>query len=124
MEYIQYYGGIKLLCPHTYNSVSTAEIYVVYNMVIHNYSAIAHMTKEIYQKYGVCIMVLHNYSACAPTTEYLQWRYMKYILWWYVITPPSHLRQCIYSRDIWSMYCVCKKLLRHFTYERGDVVEI
>ena len=34
--------GIKLLCPHTYNSVSTAEIYVVYNMVIHNYSVITY----------------------------------------------------------------------------------
>ena len=78
-------------------------------------------TAEIYKVYT---MEVHNNSALAPRTEFLQWRYVEYILWWYVITPPSHLRQCIYSRDIWSMYYVCKKLLRHCTYERGDVVEI
>ena len=49
-----------------------------------------------------------NYSALAPTTEYLQRRYMEFILWWYVITPPSHLRQSIYggvsTAEIYGLY--------------------
>ena len=73
-------------------------------------------------------MRVGNFSALAPTTEDLQRRYMEYILWWYVITSPLHLRQrryignmeyvlcryvitlplhlrqCIYRGDIWSTY--------------------
>ena len=44
-------------------------------------------------------MVVCNYSALAPTTEYLRRRYMDYI----------------YGGT---------KLLRHRTYERGDITEI
>ena len=43
-------------------------------------------------------MVVHNYSALTPTTEYLLRRYMEYILWWYVFTPPSHLRHVYLQR--------------------------
>ena len=49
-------------------------------------------------------MVVLNYSALEPTTEFLRRRYMEYILWWYEISPPSHLRQFIYCEDIWSIY--------------------
>ena len=49
-------------------------------------------------------MVVCNYYALAPTTEYLRRRYMEFIIWWYVITPPSHLGQSIYGGDIWIIY--------------------
>ena len=45
-------------------------------------------------------MVVCNYSALTPTTVYLQWRYMEYILWWYVITSLSHLRKRRYSGNL------------------------
>jgi len=48
-------------------------------MVVRNYFAIAPMIEEIYQKYGVYTME-------------------------YVITPPLHLWQSIYSGDIYGVY--------------------
>ena len=45
-------------------------------MVVRNYFAIAPMTVEIYQKYGVYTMEVCNYSALAPSTEYLWRRYV------------------------------------------------
>ena len=69
-------------------------------MVVHNYFAIAPMIEEIYQKYGVYTMEVRNYSALAPSTEYLWRRYMEYILWWYIITSPSHLRKRRYSGNL------------------------
>ena len=89
-----------MLRPRTFDRVSTAEIYGVYTMVVRNYFAIAPTTEEIYQKYGVYTMEVHNYSALAPSTEYLWWRYMEYILWWYIITSPSHLRKRRYSGNL------------------------
>jgi len=42
-------------------------------------------------------MVEGNFSTLTPTTEDVQRRYMKYILWWYGITPPSYPRQIRYG---------------------------
>ena len=69
-------------------------------MVVRNYFAIAPTTEEIYQKYGVYTMEVRNYFALAPSTEYLRRRYMEYILWWFVITSPSHLRQRRYIGNL------------------------
>ena len=53
-----YYGGMKFLRPRTYDSLSTAEIYGVYTMVVHNNFAIAPTKEEIYRKSGVYTMAV------------------------------------------------------------------
>ena len=73
---------------HTYDKGTTAGIYGVYTMEVHNNSALTPATEEIYQKYGVYTMDVRNNSALAPSTEYLRRRFMEYILWWYIITSP------------------------------------
>ena len=88
------------LHPRIYDKGNTAGIYGVYTMEVHNYSALKPATEEIYQKYGVYTMEVRNYSALASSTEYLRRRYMENILWWYIITSPSHLRKRRYSGNL------------------------
>ena len=46
-------------------------------------------------------MSVRNYSALAPMPVYLQRRYIEYIvLWWYIITSPSHLQKRRYSGNV------------------------
>ena len=48
---------------------------------------------------------------------------MEYILWRYIITPPSHLRHCIYGGDICSIYYGGTKLLRPRTFNRVQYLQ-
>ena len=85
---VKMFDLVNLISSFMYTTAKTWSIYLAVYKSLHCHTYNKGTTAKIY---GVFTLEVRNYSTLAPTTEFLQQRYVEYILWWFVFTPLSHL---------------------------------